>query len=112
MHSLILEALGGLAWLLVGFFVVVAFGSVAREGAGTYGEPSPKSKPQPRRVLVLDPAEAPVIEAATRLLTEIRKADAWIARELEAISPVAKRRVGQGGADSDAVPQHHVAKVA
>jgi len=56
---------------------------------------------------VLDQAEA-----ATRLLTEIRQADAWIARELEAIPPVAKRRVAKGGADSDAAPQHHVAKVA
>ena len=38
MHILILEALGGLGWLLVGFLVAVAFGSVAREGAGIYGE--------------------------------------------------------------------------
>ena len=63
------------------------------------------------RVLGLDPAEARVIEAAQRLLTEIRQAAAWIARELEAISPVAKRCVGQEGADSDSVAQHHVAKV-
>jgi hypothetical protein len=40
-----------------------------------------------------------VIEAAKRLLTEIRRADARIARELEAIPPVAKRYVGQEGAD-------------
>ena len=46
---------------------------------------------------MLDPAEARVIEAAKRLLTEIRRADAWIARELEAIPPVAKRCVGQEG---------------
>jgi hypothetical protein len=31
-------------------------------------------------VLVLDPAEARVIEAVQRLLTGIRQADAWIAR--------------------------------
>lgn len=92
MHFLILEALGGLAWLLVGFLVVVAFGSVAREGAGIYVEPSPKPKRPPLRVLVLDQAEA-----ATRLLTEIPQADAWIAREREAIRPVAKRRVAKGG---------------
>jgi hypothetical protein len=107
MHILILEALGGLAWLLVGFLVAVAFGSVAREGAGIYVEPSPKPKQPPLRVLVLDQGEA-----ATRLLTEIPQADAWIARELEAIPPVAKRRVAKGGADSDAAPQHHVTKVA
>jgi hypothetical protein len=51
------------------------------------------------------------MEATKRLLTEIRQADAWIARELEAMSPVATRRVGQVGADSDSVAQHHVAKV-
>lgn len=107
MHLLILQALGGLAWLLVGFLVVVAFGSVVREGAGIYGEPSPKPKQPPLRVLVLDQAEA-----ATRLLTEIPQADAWIARELEAIPPLAKRRVAKGGADSDAAPQHREAKVA
>jgi hypothetical protein len=44
MHLLILEVLGGLAWLLVGFLVVVAFGSVARERAGRYVEPSRKPK--------------------------------------------------------------------
>jgi hypothetical protein len=60
MHILILEALGLLAWLLVGFLVAVTFGSVAREGAGTYGEPSPK--PQPLRGLRLVSAEAPVLE--------------------------------------------------
>ena len=52
MHFLILEALGGLAWLLVGFLAAVAFGSVVREGAGIYGEPSPKpqrSTPPRRR---------------------------------------------------------------
>jgi hypothetical protein len=107
MHILILEALGGLAWLLVGFLVAVAFGSVAREGAGIYVEPSPKPKQPPLRVLVLDQGEA-----ATRLLTEIPQADAWIARELEAIPPVAKGRVAKGRADSDAAPQHHVTKVA
>ena len=72
-----------------------------------YGEPSPKPKQPPLRVLVLDQAEA-----ATRLLTEIPQADAWIARELEAIPPVAKRRVAKRRADSGAAPQHHVAKVA
>jgi hypothetical protein len=103
---ILLETLGGLVWLLTGFLGVVALGSAAREGAGLYGDPSPPPKPQ--RVLVLDPAEA---QAAKRLLTEIRQADAWIARELEAMSPVAKRRVGQEGADSDSVAPHHVAKV-
>ena len=49
MHILIQEALGLLAWLLVGFLVAVAFGSVAREGAGIYGEPSPKPKQPPWR---------------------------------------------------------------
>ena len=107
--DILLETLGGLVWLLIGFLGVVAFSSAAREGAGLYGDPSPPPKPQ--RVLVLDPAEAWVIEAAQRLLTGIRQADAWIARELEAISPVAKRCVGQEGADSDSVAQHHVAKV-
>ena len=106
---ILLETLGGLVWLLIGFLGVVAFGSVAREGAGIYGDPSPPPKPQ--RVLVLDPAEAPGMQAAKRLLTEIRQADAWTARELEAMSPVAKRRVGQEGADSDSVALHHVAKV-
>ena len=77
-----------------------------------YGEPSPRPKPQPLRMLVLGPGEAPVIEAATRRLTEIRPTDAWIAREVEASPPVAKLRVGQGGADSDSIPQHHVAKAA
>ena len=108
---ILLEALGGLVWLLIGFLAVVAFGSAAREGAGIYGDPSPRPKPQPLRVLGLDPAEAPVIKAARRLLTEIRPA-AWIAREVEAIPPVAKLRVGQGEGDSDSVPQHHVAKAA
>jgi hypothetical protein len=57
MHILILEALGLLAWLLVGFLVAVAFGSVAREGAGMYGEPSRsrnrcvgRGSSQPRRL--------------------------------------------------------------
>ena len=75
---ILLETLGGLVWLLIGFLGVVAFSSAAREGAGLYGDPSPP--PKPPRVLVLDPAEARVIEAAQRLLTEIRPADAWIAR--------------------------------
>jgi len=95
--DILLETLGGLVWLLIGVLGVVAFSSAAREGAGLYGDPSPSPKPQ--RVLVLDPAEARVIEAAKRLLTEIRRADAWIARELEAIPLVAKRCVGQEGAD-------------
>jgi hypothetical protein len=76
--DILLETLGGLVWLLIGFLGVVAFGSAAREGAGLHGDPSPPPKPQ--RVLVLDPAEVRVIEAAKRLLTEIRPADAWIAR--------------------------------
>jgi hypothetical protein len=67
---LLLETLGALVWLLIGFLGVVAFSSAAREGAGPYGDPSPPPKPQ--RVLVLDPAEARVIEAAQRLLTELR----------------------------------------
>jgi hypothetical protein len=57
MHILIQEALGLLAWLLVGFLVAVAFGSVAREGAGMYGEPSRsrnrcvgRGSSQPRRL--------------------------------------------------------------
>ncbi len=75
---ILLETLGALVWLLIGFLGVVAFSSAAREGAGLYGDPSPPPKPQ--RVLVLDPAEARVIEAAKRLLPEIRRADAWIAR--------------------------------
>jgi hypothetical protein len=106
---ILLETLGGLVWLLIGFLAVVAFGSAAREGAGLFGDPSPPPKPQ--RVLVLDPAAVPGMEATKWLLTEIRQADAWIARELEAMSPVATRRVGQVGADSDSVAQHHVAKV-
>jgi hypothetical protein len=76
--DILLETLGGLVWLLIGVLGVVAFSSAAREGAGLYGDPSPPPKPQ--RVLVLDPAEGRVIEAAPRLLTEIRQADAWIAR--------------------------------
>ena len=68
--DILLEALGGLVWLLVGVLGVVAFSSAAREGAGLYGDPSPPPKPQ--RVLVLDPAEARVIEAAQRLLAELR----------------------------------------
>jgi len=80
---ILLETLGGLVWLLIGFLGVVAFSSAARDGAGLYGDPSPK----PQRVLVLNPAEVRVIEAAKRLLTENRRADAWIARELEATSP-------------------------
>jgi hypothetical protein len=108
---ILLEALGGLVWLLIGFLGVVAFGSVARRGAGIYGDPSPQPKPRPLRILGLNPAETPLVKAATRRLTEIRPADAWIARELEAMSPVAKRRVGQRGSDSDSVAQHHVAKV-
>lgn len=107
MHILILEVLGGLACLLlVGLLVAVIIGSFARAGAGVYGDPSPKPTQPARRVLVLDQAEA-----APRLLTEIGLADAWIARELAAIPPVAKRRVGQGLADSDPVHQHHVARV-
>jgi hypothetical protein len=94
MHIL-LEALGGLTWLLIGFLVAVAFGSFARAGASVYGDPSPK--PHPLRVLVRDPAEAPVVEAAKRVLTGSRPAVAGIAPELEAIPPVATRRVGQGG---------------
>jgi hypothetical protein len=94
---ILLEALGGLVWLLVGFLAAVAFGSVAREGAGMYGEPSPKPKPQPLRGLVLDPGEAPVIEAATRRLTEIRPTDAWIAREVEAIPPWRTYAWAKGG---------------
>jgi hypothetical protein len=31
---ILLEALGGLTWLLIGFLAAVAFGSFAREGAG------------------------------------------------------------------------------
>jgi hypothetical protein len=69
MHIL-LETLGALVWLLIGFLGALAFSSAAREGAGLYGDPSPPPKPQ--RVLVLDPAEARVIEAAKRLLTERR----------------------------------------
>ena len=75
MHILILEVLGVLAWLLVVLLVAVVFGSFARAGAGVYGDPSPKPMQPPRRVLVLNQAEA-----APRLLTEIRQADAWIAR--------------------------------
>ena len=75
---ILLETLGGLVWLLIGVLGVVAFSSAAREGAGLYGDPSPPPKPQ--RVLVLDPAEARVIEAAQRLLTELQQADARIAR--------------------------------
>jgi hypothetical protein len=45
MHIL-LETLGGLVWLLIGFLGVVAFGFAAREGAGLYGDPSPPPKPQ------------------------------------------------------------------
>jgi hypothetical protein len=57
----------------------MAFGFAAREGAGLYGDPSPPPKPQ--GVLVLNPAEARrVIEAAQRRLTELRRADARIAR--------------------------------
>jgi hypothetical protein len=67
---ILLETLGALVWLLIGLLGVVAFSSAAREGAGLYGDPSPSPKPQ--RVLVLDPAEARVIEAAKRLLTELR----------------------------------------
>ena len=60
-----------------------------------------------------------MIEAAKRRLTEMRQADAWIARELEAIPSMSKLRVGQGGptqtrsrnitsprpADSDSAPR-------
>jgi hypothetical protein len=67
---ILLETLGALVWLLIGFLGVVAFSSAAREGAGLYGDPSPPPKPQ--RVLALDPAEARVIEAAQRLLAELR----------------------------------------
>ena len=67
---ILLETLGALVWLLIGFLGVVAFSSAAREGAGLYGDPSPP--PRPQRVLVLDPAEARVIEAAQRLLAELR----------------------------------------
>ena len=67
---ILLETLGALVWLLIGVLGVVAFSSAAREGAGLYGDPSPPPKPQ--RVLVLDPAEARVIEAAQRLLAELR----------------------------------------
>ncbi len=67
---ILLETLGALVWLLIGLLGVMAFSSAAREGAGLYGDPSPPPKPQ--RVLVLDPAEARVIEAAKRLLTELR----------------------------------------
>ena len=67
---ILLETLGALVWLLIGLLGVVAFSSAAREGAGLYGDPSPP--PRPQRVLVLDPAEARVIEAAKRLLTELR----------------------------------------
>jgi hypothetical protein len=102
MYILILEVLAGLASLLVGLLVAVVFGSLAREGAGVYGDPSP----QPTRRVVLDQAGA-----APRLLNEIRQADGWIARELGAIPPVAKRRVGQGVADLRPGPQHHVARV-
>ena len=75
---ILLETLGGLVWLLIGVLGVVAFSSAARDGAGLYGDPSPP--PQPERVLGLEPAEARVIEVAQRLLTELRQADAWIAR--------------------------------
>jgi hypothetical protein len=107
MHILILEALGLLAWLLVGFLVAVAFGSVAREGAGMYGEPSPK--PQPVRGLRLVPAEAPVIETATRRLTEIRPANAWSAREFEIIPPAPWPVSGRRGRDGR-VPQFEAVK--
>jgi hypothetical protein len=79
--DILLETLGGLVWLLIGVLGMVAFSSAAREGAGLYDDPSPPPKPQ--RVRVLDPAEVRVIEAAKRLLTEIRPADAWITRELQ-----------------------------
>jgi len=62
--DILLETLGGLVWLLIGFLGVVAFGSAAREGAGLHGDPSPPPKTQ--RLLVLDPAETRVIEAAKR----------------------------------------------
>src|SRR4029450_2909918 len=102
MYILILEVLAHMASLLVGLLVAGVFGSLAREGAGVYGDPSP----QPTRRVVLDQAGA-----APRLLNEIRQADGWIARELGAIPPVAKRRVGQGVADLRPGPQHHVARV-
>src|SRR4029450_4197316 len=102
MYILILEVLAGLTSLLVGLLVAVVFGSLAREGAGVYGDPSPQA---PRGV-GLDQGGA-----AQRLCTEMRQADGWIARELGAIPPVAKRRVGQGVADLRPGPQHHVAKV-
>jgi len=66
---ILLETLGGLVSLLIGFLGVVAFSSAARDGAGLYGDPSPPPKPQP--VLVLDPAETRVIEAAKRVLTTV-----------------------------------------
>lgn len=77
--DILLETLGGLVWLLIGFLGVVAFGSAAREGAGLYGDPS--TPPKPQRGRVLDPAEARLIEAAQRRLTELRRADARIARD-------------------------------
>jgi hypothetical protein len=49
---ILLETLGGLVWLLIGFLGMVAFSSTAREGAGLYGDPSPP--PKPERVLGLD----------------------------------------------------------
>ena len=72
--DILLETLGGLVWLLIGFLGVVAFGFAAREGTGLYGDPSPP--PNPQGVLVLSPAEARAIEAAQWRLTELRRADA------------------------------------
>jgi hypothetical protein len=68
--DILLETLGGLVWLLIGFLGLVAFGFAAREGAGLYGDLSPP--PNPQSVLVLNPAEARAIEAAQWRLTEVR----------------------------------------
>ena len=88
---ILLEALGGLTWLLIGFLAAVAFGSFAREGAGIHRDPSPRPKPQPLRALVLDPAEAPVIAAARRLLKETRPARREDRSRARGYSPRARR---------------------
>ena len=61
-------------------------------------------------MLMFDPAQVRTIEAAKRLLTEVRRVDAWIARELEAIPPWRSDAWPKRGRP-DSVAQHHVAKV-
>ena len=87
---ILLEALGGLTWLLIGFLAAMAFGSFAREGAGIHRDPSPRPKPQPLRALGARPSrgagdsggEAAAQPEPGRLPRKLRLEFSWDSRSL------------------------------